>query len=57
MAYRFEQVDDRLRALDRLVEYLRHEDEGHGLAKLANELDADPEIAEYLDRHLRVDVT
>jgi dipeptidyl aminopeptidase/acylaminoacyl peptidase len=35
------------------VEYLRYEDEGHGLIKLANRLDAYPKMAAFLDRHLR----
>jgi dipeptidyl aminopeptidase/acylaminoacyl peptidase len=34
------------------VEYLLYEDEGHGLAKLKNRLDAYPKIAAFLDRHL-----
>jgi dipeptidyl aminopeptidase/acylaminoacyl peptidase len=34
------------------VEYLRYEDEGHGLVKLKNRLDAYPRIAAFLDRHL-----
>jgi dipeptidyl aminopeptidase/acylaminoacyl peptidase len=36
------------------VEYLLYEDEGHGLAKLANRLDAYPKIAAFLDGHLGV---
>lgn len=35
------------------VEYLRYEDEGHGLAKLKNRLDAYPKMADFLDRHLK----
>jgi dipeptidyl aminopeptidase/acylaminoacyl peptidase len=35
------------------VEYLRYEDEGHGLAKLKNRLDAYPKMAAFLDRHLQ----
>ncbi|CAA9400323.1 MAG: Acylamino-acid-releasing enzyme [uncultured Rubrobacteraceae bacterium] len=34
------------------VEYLLYEDEGHGLAKLKNRLDAYPKIAAFLDEHL-----
>jgi dipeptidyl aminopeptidase/acylaminoacyl peptidase len=34
------------------VVYLRYEDEGHGLAKLKNRLDAYPKMADFLDRHL-----
>jgi dipeptidyl aminopeptidase/acylaminoacyl peptidase len=52
-----EQIVDRLRALGRPVEYLRYENEGHGLAKLGNKLDAYPKIAEFLDRHLGGNVT
>jgi dipeptidyl aminopeptidase/acylaminoacyl peptidase len=35
------------------VEYLRYEDEGHGLVKLKNRLDAYPKMADFLDRHLK----
>jgi dipeptidyl aminopeptidase/acylaminoacyl peptidase len=52
-----EQLVDRLRALGRPVEYLRYENEGHGLAKLANKLDAYPKIADFLDQHLGRDLT
>ncbi len=34
------------------VEYLRFEDEGHGLAKLENKLKAYPEVAAFLEEHL-----
>ncbi len=34
------------------VEYLLYDDEGHGLAKLKNRLDAYPKITAFLDRHL-----
>jgi len=34
------------------VEYLRYGDEGHGLVRLANRLDAYPKVADFLDRHL-----
>ena len=36
------------------VEYLRYEDEGHGLAKLKNRLDAYPKMVAFLDRYLRI---
>lgn len=49
-----EQIVGRLRDLGRPVEYLRYEDEGHGLAKLGNRLDAYPKIAAFLERHLGV---
>lgn len=35
------------------VEYLRYEDEGHGLVKLKNRLDAYPKMADFLDRYLK----
>jgi dipeptidyl aminopeptidase/acylaminoacyl peptidase len=35
------------------VEYLRYEDEGHGLAKLKNRLDAYPKMVEFLDKYLK----
>jgi dipeptidyl aminopeptidase/acylaminoacyl peptidase len=35
------------------VEYLRYEDEGHGLAKLKNRLDAYPRMADFLDKYLK----
>lgn len=47
-----EQIVATLRARGRPVEYLRFEDEGHGLVKLANRLDAYPRVADFLDRHL-----
>ncbi|MDB4897487.1 MAG: peptidase prolyl oligopeptidase active site region, partial [Firmicutes bacterium] len=36
-----------------IVEYLRFEDEGHGLVKLANRLQTYPAVADFLDRHVR----
>jgi dipeptidyl aminopeptidase/acylaminoacyl peptidase len=35
------------------VEYLRYEDEGHGLAKLKNRLDAYPKMAAFLNKYLK----
>jgi dipeptidyl aminopeptidase/acylaminoacyl peptidase len=35
------------------VEYLRYEDEGHGLAKLKNRLDAYPKMVAFLDKYLK----
>jgi dipeptidyl aminopeptidase/acylaminoacyl peptidase len=35
------------------VEYLRYEDEGHGLARLKNRLDAYPKMVAFLNRHLK----
>ena len=47
-----EQIVDRVRENGGAVEYLLYEDEGHGLAKLKNRLDAYPRIAAFLDRYL-----
>ncbi|CAN5116404.1 S9 family peptidase [soil metagenome] len=47
-----EQIVDRVRENGGTVEYLLYEDEGHGLAKLKNRLDAYPKIAAFLDEHL-----
>ncbi len=47
-----EQIVERVRGNGGAVEYLLYEDEGHGLAKLKNRLDAYPKIAAFLDRHL-----
>lgn len=49
-----EQIVDRVQGNGGTVEYLLYEDEGHGLAKLKNRLDAYPKIASFLDRHLGV---
>jgi dipeptidyl aminopeptidase/acylaminoacyl peptidase len=48
-----EQIVAALKSRGVPVEYLRYEDEGHGLIKLANRLDAYPKMAAFLDRHLR----
>jgi dipeptidyl aminopeptidase/acylaminoacyl peptidase len=48
-----EQVVAALKKRDVPVEYLRYEDEGHGLVKLKNRLDAYPKMAAFLDRYLR----
>ncbi len=47
-----EQIVAALRARDVPVEYLRYENEGHGLVRLANRLDAYPRVAAFLARHL-----
>ena len=47
-----EQIVEKVRENGGSVEYLLYEDEGHGLAKLANRLDAYPRIAAFLDGHL-----
>ena len=47
-----EQIVDRVQKNGGTVEYLLYEDEGHGLAKLKNRLDAYPKIVSFLDTHL-----
>jgi dipeptidyl aminopeptidase/acylaminoacyl peptidase len=44
-----EQIVNTLRARGRPVEYLRFEDEGHGLVKLANRITGYTAIGEFLD--------
>jgi dipeptidyl aminopeptidase/acylaminoacyl peptidase len=48
-----EQIVAALRARRIPVEYLRYADEGHGLAKLKNRLDAFPKMAAFLDKYLK----
>jgi dipeptidyl aminopeptidase/acylaminoacyl peptidase len=48
-----EQIVAALKKRNVPVEYLRYEDEGHGLVKLKNRLDAYPKMADFLDRHLK----
>jgi dipeptidyl aminopeptidase/acylaminoacyl peptidase len=48
-----EQIVAALKKRNIPVEYLRYEDEGHGLAKLKNRLDAYPKMADFLDKHLK----
>ncbi len=48
-----EQVVEKLRMLGRQVQLLVYSDEGHGIAKLKNRLDAYPKIVEFLDTALR----
>jgi len=48
-----EQIVAGLRARNISVEYMRFEDEGHGLIKRTNRLVAYPAIARFLDKHLR----
>jgi dipeptidyl aminopeptidase/acylaminoacyl peptidase len=50
-----EQIVSALRERHVPVEYLRFEDEGHGLVKRANRLIAYPSIARFLDEHLGSD--
>ncbi|PTX61784.1 dipeptidyl aminopeptidase/acylaminoacyl peptidase [Melghirimyces profundicolus] len=47
-----EQIVDALRKRNRPVEYLRFEDEGHGLSKLENRVHAYGEIATFLEKWL-----
>jgi dipeptidyl aminopeptidase/acylaminoacyl peptidase len=49
-----EQIVAALRARNVPVEYLRFEDEGHGLIKRANRVKAYPEIARFLDSHVKL---
>jgi dipeptidyl aminopeptidase/acylaminoacyl peptidase len=49
-----EQIVASLRARRHPVEYLRFDDEGHGLVRLENRLAAYPAIAAFLERHLRL---
>ncbi|HZC19845.1 MAG TPA: prolyl oligopeptidase family serine peptidase, partial [Rubrobacteraceae bacterium] len=50
-----EQIVEQVRRNGGAVEYLLYEDEGHGLAKLKNRLDAYPKIVAFLDEHLRLE--
>ncbi len=47
-----EQVVEALRARNQPVEYLRYEDEGHGITRLANRLDCYPRVVRFLEEHL-----
>ncbi len=47
-----EQIWENLRSRGRPSEYVRFEDEGHGIVKLQNKLVAFPKIAEFLEEHL-----
>lgn len=47
-----EQIVEKVRENGGTVEYLLYEDEGHGLAKLKNRLDAYPKVVAFLDEHL-----
>jgi dipeptidyl aminopeptidase/acylaminoacyl peptidase len=48
-----EQIVSALKKRGIPVEYLRYEDEGHGLVKLKNRLDAYPKMAAFLDKYLK----
>ena len=47
-----EQIVASITARGGAVAYVRFEDEGHGIVKLANKLVCYPAIAEFLDEHL-----
>ena len=47
-----EQIVSTLRSSGREVEYLRYEDEGHGLAKAKNRADAWPRVVRFFERHM-----
>lgn len=47
-----EQIVAALRTRNIPVQYLRYEDEGHGLSKLTNRLDAYTKMADFLDKYL-----
>ena len=48
-----EQVVGRLKELGRPVELLVYPDEGHGIGKLKNRLDAYPKVVEFLNKALK----
>jgi dipeptidyl aminopeptidase/acylaminoacyl peptidase len=48
-----DQLVDKLKSLDREVEYVVFDDEGHGFTKRTNELKAYGLAAEWLEQHLR----
>jgi dipeptidyl aminopeptidase/acylaminoacyl peptidase len=50
-----EALVSQLREYNVPVEYLRFEDEGHGMVRLVNKLRAYPAIADFLDEHLQGD--
>lgn len=49
-----EQVVNRLKSRGVSVDYLRYEDEGHGISKLKNKLDCYPRMAEFVKKHLNI---
>jgi len=49
-----EQIVESVRSRGGEVQYLRYEDEGHGIVKLANKLDCYPQVAVFLKKHLGV---
>jgi dipeptidyl aminopeptidase/acylaminoacyl peptidase len=47
-----EQIVSKLRARGRAVDYLRYEDEGHGLSKAKNRADAWPKVVRFFEKHM-----
>ncbi|TMC45970.1 MAG: S9 family peptidase [Chloroflexi bacterium] len=47
-----EQIVSTLRARGREVDYLRYEDEGHGLAKAKNRADAWPKVVRFFEKYM-----
>jgi dipeptidyl aminopeptidase/acylaminoacyl peptidase len=47
-----EQIVSTLRSRGRAVEYLRYEDEGHGLARAKNRADAWPRVVSFYQKHM-----
>lgn len=47
-----EQIESKLKKLGRTVEMVVYPDEGHGLSKLKNRLDAYPKVVDFLNKHL-----
>jgi dipeptidyl aminopeptidase/acylaminoacyl peptidase len=47
-----EQIVSILRSGGREVEYLRYEDEGHGLAKAKNRADAWPKVVSFFEKYM-----
>ncbi len=47
-----EQIVSTLRSRGREVEYLRYEDEGHGLSKAKNRADAWPKVVRFFEKHM-----
>jgi dipeptidyl aminopeptidase/acylaminoacyl peptidase len=48
-----EQITDKLKELDRDVELIVYDDEGHGLSKLENRIDAYTKVVKFLDSRLK----
>jgi len=53
--YEAEAMVGALRGRGAEVEYLRYEDEGHGLAKVKNRADAWPKVVSFFQRHMAAD--